>query len=71
MTTHVTVALDNITLRGVDIDSDALLAVGEIQNHFLEINKQIMSEHCTRLALYGQSAYIINNDTGLMELVDL
>lgn len=62
MTVHVVVALDNVTLRGEDVDPTQLLIVGVIQNDFLERNLEVLGQHLTNTLLYGKSAIIIDGE---------
>lgn len=58
--THVVVALDNLTLRGDDVDPKTLLAIGVIQNNWMEQNREVLAETYFDLLAFGSCTIPVN-----------
>lgn len=55
--THVTVATDNITLRGQDVEPEALLIFATAANDYLERNREAFAQAYADLMIFGSCVW--------------
>lgn len=58
--THVIVAMDNVTLRGEDVDPNMILMIATIQNDWLEQNRQQLTDAMVELCVFGTCSIMVH-----------